>query len=205
MTEPATEPTSDSVTPLQRQLTGQLPPRPTPLDALRCGRRMFLRGDRVEMGPLAEEIGVNRATLYRWVGGREQFLTEVIWSLLSDTIDNERDTVDDCGGERVARILTTVVMHVRSNHGMQAFLDREGELAMRLLTMGPSFQPRLVRTIQELLQTEVSAGRLHVPVPLDELAFELVRLVESYVHRRFITGRDADAASAGRLFRMLLC
>jgi AcrR family transcriptional regulator len=197
MTEPAT--------PLQRQLTGQMPARPTPLDALRCGRRMFLRGERIEMGPLAEEVGVNRATLYRWVGGREQFLTEVIWSLLSDTIDTEREVVDDNGGERVARILTAVVHHVRGNEGMQAFLDREGELAMRLLTMGPSFQPRLVGTIRELLEAEVSAGRIEVPVPLEELAFELVRLVESHVHRRFITGKDADAASAGRLFRMLLC
>jgi AcrR family transcriptional regulator len=192
-------------TPLQRQLTGQTPVRPTPLDALRCGRRMFLRGERIEMGPLAEEVGVNRATLYRWVGGREQFLTEVIWSLLSDTIDSERDAVTDCGGERVARILTAVVQHVRSNQGMRAFLDREGELAMRLLTMGPSFQPRLVGTVRELLEIEVSAGRLDVPVPLDELAFELVRLVESHVHRRFITGKDSDAAAAGRLFRMLLC
>lgn len=196
---------NEPATPLQRQLAGQVVTRPTPLDALRCGRRMFLRGDRVEMGPLADEIGVNRATLYRWVGGREQFLNEVIWSLLADTIDKERDAVADTGGERVARILTAVVHHVRSNHGMQCFLDREGELAMRLLTTGPNFQPRLVHTVQELLQTEVSAGRLRVPVPLDELAFELVRLIESYVHRRFITGRDADPESAGRLFRMLLC
>ncbi len=55
--------------------------RPTPLDAFRLARRKFLAAERIDMSALAEELGVNRVTLYRWVGSREQLLVEVIWSL----------------------------------------------------------------------------------------------------------------------------
>ncbi len=73
-------------TPLRRQLTQASPARPTALDAFRHARRTFLGGDRVDMQALARSLGVNRATLYRWVGSREQLLTEILWSLIEPTI-----------------------------------------------------------------------------------------------------------------------
>jgi hypothetical protein len=39
-------------------------PRPTPLDALGLARRRWLAGERLDMGALAKELGVSRATLY---------------------------------------------------------------------------------------------------------------------------------------------
>ncbi|MGD9528220.1 MAG: hypothetical protein AB7V44_15660, partial [Pseudonocardia sp.] len=57
-------------TPLQEQLAGASG-RPTVLDAFRRARRTFRDGRRVDMGVLARELDVNRATLYRWVGSRE--------------------------------------------------------------------------------------------------------------------------------------
>ena len=64
-------------TPLQEQLGGRAA-RPTALDAFRLARRAFLDGRRVDMGVLARELDVNRATLYRWVGTREHLLVEVL-------------------------------------------------------------------------------------------------------------------------------
>ena len=73
-------------TPLQRQLAGTAAARPTALDAFRQARRTFLAGDRVDMQALARTLNVDRATLYRWVGSREQLLTEILWSLIEPTI-----------------------------------------------------------------------------------------------------------------------
>jgi hypothetical protein len=58
-----------SLTELQRQSQQGAPGRGAiALGALALGRCRFLRGDRVDMGRLAQDLGVNRATLYRWVG-----------------------------------------------------------------------------------------------------------------------------------------
>ena len=49
--------------------------------AFRLARRAFLAGERIDMQRLAAELGVNRVTLYRWVGNRGRLLGEVAWEL----------------------------------------------------------------------------------------------------------------------------
>src|ERR1700760_251534 len=48
------------------------------LDAFRVARRWFMAGRRIEMQELAAELGVNRATLFRWVGGRDDLAGEIV-------------------------------------------------------------------------------------------------------------------------------
>src|ERR1700754_4075066 len=56
-------------TPLERQLLGEQPAASSSaLDAFRLAREKFLAGERIDMSALAVELGVNRGTLYRWVG-----------------------------------------------------------------------------------------------------------------------------------------
>ncbi|SEL54363.1 hypothetical protein SAMN04515665_11458 [Blastococcus sp. DSM 46786] len=47
-----------------------------PPEVLRLARRRLLSGERLEMSSLAADLGVNRVTLYRWVGSRERLLVE---------------------------------------------------------------------------------------------------------------------------------
>lgn len=47
-------------------------------------------------------------------------------------------------------------------------------------------------------------GRLDLPVELDELAYVVVRLIESYTYVDLITGEQLDAARAEPILRMLL-
>ena len=42
------------------------------------------------MSALADELGVNRVTLYRWIGSRDRLLVEVIWSLAATGDRRER-------------------------------------------------------------------------------------------------------------------
>src|SRR5919198_1081369 len=55
-------------------------------DALRLARRKFLAAQRIDMTGLAAELGVNRVTLYRWVGSRDALMVEVLWSLAASTL-----------------------------------------------------------------------------------------------------------------------
>jgi AcrR family transcriptional regulator len=195
---------SSAPTPLARQVAGE-PRRAAPVDALSLARRCFLRGQRVDMGNLATELRISRVTLYRWVGNREQFLAEVAWSLLQDTLHAETSKATGSGGDRVAQILSGLIENVVGNPGFQAFLNSEEDLALRLFaTVDGGVQPRIVAAVTELLDTEIRAEALDLPVPSEELAFAIVRLLESFVYRRFLTGEEADPAHAAQILRMLL-
>jgi AcrR family transcriptional regulator len=180
-------------------------PRPSALDAFLRARKRFLASERIDMSSLAQELGVSRVTLYRWVGSRDRLLVEVIWSLASRTLENIDAEVTERGPERVVRIVTRFLDDVITNAGMRRWLAEEGESAMRLLTRHETgFQPRLIDAMQDLLEEEEAAGRLDLPVDLHEVAYVIVRLIESYTYLDLITGEEPDARRAEPILRLLL-
>jgi AcrR family transcriptional regulator len=195
-----------ATTRLQRELVDGAGGRPpTPLDAFKLARRRFLAAERVDMSALAMELGINRVTLYRWVGSREQLLVEIVWSLGDRTLELVARDVQARGADRIVQVVTRFLELVIGNAGMQRWLAEEGELAMRLLTLHDAgFQPRLIDAIERLLREEAEAGRLDLPVELRELAYVIVRLIESYTHLDMILGERPDARRAEPILRMLL-
>jgi AcrR family transcriptional regulator len=193
-------------TPLQEQLqVGQ--GRPTALEAFSRARRTFLAGQRVDMGALARDLGVNRATLYRWVGSREQLLVEILWSLARRTFDRllADPALPPPGRSRVAAVLAAFVHAVMANRGMQVFVEDEGDLALRLLTTrATDYQARLLDLVRGLLAEDIGAGRVRTAIPLEDLAYVVVRVLESYVYLTLITGERPDPERAGRVLHGLL-
>jgi AcrR family transcriptional regulator len=180
-------------------------PRPTVDDALRIGRRKFLAGERIDMSAVADELGVNRVTLYRWIGSRDRLLVEVIWSLAERAISASDRSTKARGAERIVQITVRFIDAVIANPGMQSWLAEEGEHAMRLLTRHETdFQPRLISAVERLLADENEAGRLDLPVDLHDLAYVIVRLIESYTYLDLITGENPQARTAEPILRMLL-
>ena len=175
--------------------------RPTTSDAVRLGRRRFLSGERIDMSALADELGVNRVTLYRWFGSRDAYLVEVIWSLAQQTLERADEHTTGAGARKVGAIVVRFLDDVITNPGMQRWLGEEGEHAMRLLSRHETdFQPRLIAAIEGLLRREA----LDLPVDLRELAYVIVRLIESYTYLDLITGERPDARRAEPILRMLL-
>jgi AcrR family transcriptional regulator len=180
-------------------------PRPTLDDAVRLGRHIFLAGERIDMSAVAEELGINRVTLYRWIGSRDRLLVEVIWSLADRAIAASDRATKARGAERIVQITTMFIDTVIANPGMQSWLAEEGEHAMRLLTRHETdFQPRLIGAIEGLLIQEATAGRLDLPVDLHDLAYVIVRLIESYTYLDLITGENPERGTAEPILRMLL-
>src|SRR3954453_5148979 len=119
--------------------------RPAAADALRLARRKFLAPERLDMSALADELGVNRVTLYRWLGSRERLLVEVIWSLAQRALADADQRTRKRGAERIVGVVTRFIDTVIAHPGMQRWLADEGEHAMRLLTRHETdFQPRLI-------------------------------------------------------------
>jgi AcrR family transcriptional regulator len=179
--------------------------RPAAADALRLGRRRFQAGERLDMSAVADALGVNRVTLYRWFGSRDQFVVEVVWSLARQALDTVESQVAAQGPDRIVAVISGFLDLVIANAGMQHWLADEGEHAMHLLTRHHTdFQPRLIAAVETILNEETDAGRLDLPVDLHELAYVIVRLIESYTYLDLITGEQPDARRAEPILRMLL-
>ena len=175
-------------TPLARHLAGA-PPRPSARDAFERARRWFLAGQRIDMQLLADEIGVNRATLYRWVGNRDQFLAEILWSLGEPTLQNIVESTPGAGGDRISRIVGRLCQTLVDSEPLRAYLTREPESALRLITRSASpVQRRFRDAIEALLAHEVAAGNLHLPLELADLAYVITRIAESFIYTDLITG-----------------
>ena len=188
------------LTPLRRQLAGAaVGRRPAALDAFLLARRRFVAGERVDMTALAGELGVNRVTLYRWVGSREQLLVEIVWSLARRTLDRLEDAHRGVRrrDERAVAVLMAFLEATLSHPGMQRWLAEEDEAAMRLLTRHQTdFQPRLITAVEALLD----------PADPDrhEVAYALVRVIESYTYLDLITGERPEAERARPIFARLV-
>ena len=190
-------------TALERQLAAPAPP--SALEAFREARRRFLAGERIEMGALAAGLGVNRVTLYRWVGNRERLLVEVLWSLARPTLEHAWAESAGSGAERVAEVSLRFMRAVLGHERFPAFVHDEPELALRILTRGDTgLQRRLIAHYEAMLREEIQAGRLSTPLPVHELAYMIVRTMESYVYTDLITGEEPNPEKGAMVLRVLL-
>jgi AcrR family transcriptional regulator len=175
-----------------------------PHEVLRLARRRLMAGERLEMSALAAELGVNRVTLYRWVGSRERLLVEVLWSMADEALGSLRSQVPPTPA-RAVEVVVGFIECVLANPGMRHLLAVDPELVMRLLThRAAGFQPRLLQAIEDLLREETAAGRLDVPMDPHELAYVVVRVIESYTYLDVLLGEQPEARRAEAVLRLLL-
>ncbi|GGN77628.1 hypothetical protein GCM10011610_24250 [Nocardia rhizosphaerihabitans] len=179
--------------------------RPDVITAFKAARSGFLAGRRLEMKELADELGVNRATLFRWVGGRDELLSEVIWSVAEPTLRRAVAAAPGHGARRIATVLGDFAQAVNTSDAFRQFLRREPERALRLLTTrAGSMQRRFVAFIADLLTEEISAGTLDPPLPVPELALLLSRITETFIYADVISGEEPDAAKVVQASLVLL-
>jgi AcrR family transcriptional regulator len=195
-----------TTTPLQERLrNGESNGAPGPLDALRLARASFIADGRLDMQGLADALRVNRATLYRWVGSKELLLGEVISSFARQTVENARRDVPGDGPEHVAAVVERALEGIATFEPMHRFLDRDPEYALRVLTSKESTVQRgSVELIRRLLADQVETGALETPVELEDLAYVIIRIGESFLYSDLIIGSEPDVSKAGQMVRLLL-
>jgi AcrR family transcriptional regulator len=192
-------------TALAKQLSPETSSKPTALDAFNAARRKFIAGERIEMQALAEEVGTSRVTLHRWVGSRDLLLGEILWSLTEPTLADARKATRRHGGAGIAEAWGRFLRTVNDAAFMRSFLEREPEIALRVLTTKSSpLQARLVDAVSEMIEAEVDAERLKAPMEVHDLAYVVVRLGESFVYSDVITGGEPDPTKAEQATAALL-
>lgn len=183
-----------SDTPLSRMLSESETRRPDALTAFRLARKRFLSSDRVEMREIAADLGVSRTTLFRWVGSRDDLLVEICWSIAKPTLQHATAAADDLvGGDRIASIAEAFARSSIDAPFYREFLRREPERALRLNTTAASpFQERVIDHFASVIQEEVDACRLTSTLEVADLAYLVVRLLQSYAYADVIAGESPE-------------
>lgn len=182
------------------------PARATPADALEAARRTFLAGARLDMGRLAAELGISRATLYRWTGHREQLLGEAILSLTRDQFERaSAETRDLRGVERIMAHFRLNMGRVVRDAALRRFLQSETETALRILTSRAGVvQPGMVRMLAGLLEEERERGAFEPRVEVPVLAYAIVRVTEGFIYNDAIAAIEPEVDTAARVVRLML-
>lgn len=177
----------------------------SPDDAYAAATRTYLAGERLDMRELARELEISRNTLYRWTGGREQLLADVIWNLSARAIaDIWAATSRRRGASRLREALRLYLVTVVGSEPLHAFLRNETQAALRLLTTRGPFQDRLVAEVARLMQAELDRSAWAPRGPVGTLAYAVVRLIEGFVYNDVIVQQDTAVDEAMTVIDLLL-
>jgi AcrR family transcriptional regulator len=203
---PRQEAAGDHVlTPLARNLRDHPKRRPTPLDAFALARRKWSRGERLDIGQIASELGVGRATLFRWVGSREQLYGEILSSAYARIRARLRRDAVGKGADLVANMTRRTLETLIADEPLRTFIAQDPEFAIRILTSKSSpVQSRTIELEAELLHELVAKSEIRPALDVDTLAYILVRIGESFLYGDVISGREPDLDAVAAAVRILV-
>jgi AcrR family transcriptional regulator len=173
---------------------------------LDVARREFGDGRRVDVSAIAAELGLARATLYRWFGSRDGLLGEMIARDAEQYFRRVRARVRGRGGRALLETFDQINRGLTRSSALRRFLEQERESALRTLTSsGGIVEPRSVTVIAELIDDEVRRGTYDPPVDVPTLAYAIVGLANAFLYNDAVAGirgdvdrlRDVEAALLG--------
>jgi AcrR family transcriptional regulator len=173
-------------------------PRGRPAAATReqvldAARRRFLEGERVDVRAIAAELGLGRATIYRWFGSREQLVGEVLMAEAESLFRVARTRARGRGAERLLDTFDRINRALAASVPLRTFLEAERDTALRIITSsaGP-VQPRAVAAVALLIEEEVVKSGYQPPVEPATLAYAIVRLAEAFIYNDAVVGIRGD-------------
>lgn len=147
------------------------------------------------MGAIAAKLDVDRTTLFRWVGNRDQLLCEVIWSTSAPTFEA---AIAKARGHGAELVVDTFARYVRTIAGAPFFREyvvREGQRALRVLTTSATdLETRTVAVFETLIEREIDADQL--PLPPRDMAFVILRIAQSFLYTDQLVGEAPSVEKA---------
>jgi AcrR family transcriptional regulator len=182
------------------------PAAASPEDVLDAAMHRYLRGRRVDVQAIAAELGLGRATIYRWFGSREELIGEVLNQAADPLLASARAKARGRGGPMLLDTFDRFNRGLVEARALRQFVEREREAALRIIcSSGGKVQPHNVAIITALIEEEVRAGKYDPPVEPSTLGYAIVRLAEAFLFNDAAAGmrgdvdrlRDVEAALLG--------
>jgi AcrR family transcriptional regulator len=159
--------------------------------------------ERVDAGQIAEALGINRATLYRWFGGRDALLIETLWSLCQDEMQKAERAAKGKGIEWMIDGLRLFVGAIAQHSAYQHFLRAEPEAAARaLFTDADSVRHRIVQVAADYARRY--GGFLARHLDPEPLAMAVVRVGEAFLYGDHLGNGAPNVADLIKIYRLIL-
>jgi AcrR family transcriptional regulator len=168
------------------------PPAASREDVLETALHRYLRGQRIDVQAIAAELGLGRATLYRWFGSREDLIGEVLVQAAEPLLDAARAKARGRGGRALLDTFDRFNRSLADAPALRTFVEQERDAALRIITAGGVVQPRIVARITGLIEEEAEAGRYEPPVEPSTLGYAIVRLAEAFLFNDTAAGMRGD-------------
>ncbi len=201
---------ADSTTPAPSARLGTALSRQAAVDA---ATRLYLAGEPVDMSALAAELGIGRSTLYRLVGNREDLLATVLAEATERTFrrtvadmaaEAGSDTEPPGGTEYILAVMDRFLNAVVDAKPLQAVSQREPLLIVRLMLLPGLVEQTAGRLVGELLDAEVAAGRMELPLPTATFGLALIRMCDAHLYAPLLGGGAPEIGTALDLVAALL-
>ena len=181
-------------------------PRLPPEHVLRVARRVFMATGTLEMQALARELGIGRATLYRWRGDREALLAEVIVSLgVANLARSDGEITLPAGPERLCAVHDLHLQRISESPAMRSFLRAEPEVASRVLLDAQGIVHQgVTRALADLIRRQEQLSSWRAPLEPDTLAAAVSRLSEAFLYSDLIAHDKQDVKTPNLVLRMML-
>ncbi len=176
-----------------------------PTDLFKLARSRFLRESRIELQKLSRELGISRATAYRWAGNSEHLIGVVLASLADDTFRRVAREARGEGANRILEVMVRVMRYAQSFLPLQTFLEHDPQMGLRILAsdQGP-VRDRSVCHLKEIIEQEEARDHFQLTIDSDELARLLTRVMETHLYTDLITDVAPDIDGAQRMAEILL-
>jgi AcrR family transcriptional regulator len=153
----------------------------------------YLRGRRIDVQAIAAELGLGRATIYRWFGSREDLIGEVLVRAAEPLLEEARAGARGRGGAALLDTFDRFNRSLAAAPALRKFVEQERDAALRIISSGAGkVQPRIVAMIAEAIDDEARAGRYQPPVETSTLAYAIVRLAEAFLFNDAVAGMRGD-------------
>jgi AcrR family transcriptional regulator len=162
-------------------------------EVLASALHRYLRGRRVDVQAIAAELGLGRATVYRWFGSREGLLGEVLVRAAEPLLHEARRGTRGKGAAGLLETFDRFNRSLADAPALRTFIAQERDAAIRTITAGGGIvQPRMVALISGLILEEVRAGTYEPRVDPETLGYAIVRLAEAFLFNDAVAGVRGD-------------
>jgi AcrR family transcriptional regulator len=160
----------------------------------------------LEMQALARELGIGRATLYRWRGDREALLAQVILSLgVANLHRCESEVQLPPGAERLCAVHDLHLRRISESPAMRAFLRVEPEVASRVLLDAQGVvHIGVTEALADLIRRQEEQSGWRSPLAPESLAAAVSRLSEAFLYSDLIAHAKPDVVTPNLVLRMML-
>lgn len=173
---------------------------------IRAAARVFLTTGTLEMRALARQLGIGRATLYRWRGSRDVLLSDVLlWLGLRNLRRCEAEVPTPPGPYRLRDVHALHIARMTDSPGLRAFVRTEPEVASRLLLdANGKVHVGMTRALADLIQRQELDTGWRAPLGPDRLAHIMSRVDETFMYADLIANDEPNIEAPLLVFEMLL-